>query len=180
MISTRIVTFKFPRHYRYFYSFYHWPVNIFIADKILIFDKLRKRHRLKKYRIFIIHTCHYHSNSNFLYVRISISLLDFLIKRGSLSIETSPISSFETIFPRLFSPISRHFRVSIGGKKIDPKIVSAVDGGRAKGRRARIKTRLEGPHCLVNRRETAHRLPMCANETLEGRGSLPLTLSLHR
>lgn len=50
-----------------------------------------------------------------------------------------------------------------------------MDGGRAraKGRRARIKTRLEGPHCLVNRRETAHRLPMRANETLEGRGSLP-------
>lgn len=51
---------------------------------------------------------------------------------------------------------------------------------------ARIKTRLEGPHCLVNRRERRHRLPMCANETPEGsmaarqaaRGSLPPPLSL--
>lgn len=173
------------------YSFYiyRWTINIFITNYYAR-------------NILITHTSHFPIHS---YLQIQISThsasrnasipLNSLIKRRNPNLRIS--SNEQSLLSKYLSAIvpSLISRCNLNRQEED-RLESGIERGYLRGgigqsawwmdghkqrEDARIKTRLEGPHCLVNRRERRHRLPMCANETPEGsttarqaaRGSLP-------
>lgn len=155
---------------------------------------------LFKKNILITHTSHFPIHS---YLQIQISThsasrnasipLNSLIKRRDPNLrissnEQSLLSKYlSAIVPSLISRCNLNRQEEDRSQGVGGYLRGGIGqsawwmDGHKQREDARIKTRLEGPHCLVNRRERRHRLPMCANETPEGstaarqaaRGSLP-------
>lgn len=172
------------------YSFYtyRWTINIFITNYYT-------KHPYNTYITFSYPLVP--SNSNFHALCISIPL-NSLIKRRDPNLrissnEQSLLSKYlSAIVPSLISRCNLNRQEEDRSQGVGGYLRGGIGqsawwmDGHKQREDARIKTRLEGPHCLVNRRERRHRLPMCANETPEGstaarqaaRGSLPSPSSM--